>query len=49
MTVGERRLKSAAASLELSLRKVRGLLVGTASDMIVLVWVFVLRFLLWVE
>lgn len=36
MTVGERRLKSAVvASLELSLRKVRGLLGGTISDMIV--------------
>ena len=49
MTVGERRLKSAVvASLELSLRKVRGLLVGTASDMIMLVLMFVWS-LLWVE
>lgn len=35
MTVGERRLMSAAvASLELSLRKVRGLVGGTISDML---------------
>lgn len=35
MTVGERRLMSAAvASLELSLRKVRGLVGGTISGML---------------
>lgn len=35
MTVGERRLMSAAvASLELNLRKVRGLVGGTISDML---------------
>lgn len=39
MTVGERKLKSAVvASLELSLRKVRGLFGGTISDMIVFCW-----------
>jgi len=40
MTVGERRLKSEVASVELSLRKVRGLLWGIVSDMVVDVLVF---------
>jgi hypothetical protein len=40
MTVGERRLKSEVASVELSLRKVRGLLWGMVSDMIVLAFLF---------
>lgn len=39
MTVGDRRLKSEVASVELSLRKVRGLLWGIVSDMVVLVLV----------
>ena len=39
--MGERRLKSEVASVELSLRKVRGLLWGiVSSDMVVLVFVF---------
>lgn len=41
MTVGERRLMSAAvASLELSLRKVRGLVGGTISDISAFVVLF---------
>lgn len=44
MTVGERRLKSEVASVELSLRKVRGLLWGiVSSDMAVFVFVFAVQ------
>jgi hypothetical protein len=43
MTVGERRLKSEVASVELSLRKVRGLLWGMVSDMVIDVLVFDFR------
>ena len=44
MTVGERRLKSEVASVELSLRKVRGLLWGmVSSDMAVFVFVFAME------
>lgn len=49
MTVGERRLKSEVASVELSLRKVRGLLWGMVSDMMVLVLVFAAERCCWSE